>query len=275
MMLCRATDIMRPSYIVLESLSRSRVVTVGTWLVARQPESIDSRVSQGKSGLTKSRDARFDGAMPRRGASNMPTSKNRFTHRDGWWGELNLRYQHVPIQSGYEFETEQAALAVLATHPPVGFVGATEGSTITADQLNELVGDATENAEQEAKNQRESAAEERRLLGWAKIEEALADPNADRVITEGRWAGFSRGDAVAWCWNLFQYEPHGFTHPGSQVRHEAMQQLQAGGLPEVFGYPERARELVARGLTPREYRRHQEALGARTFAALDVKHPRP
>ena len=112
------------------------------------------------------------------------------------------------------------------------------------------------------------------MLGWAKIEETLADPNADRVITEGRWAGFSRGDANAWCWNLFQYEPHGFTHPGSQVRHEAMQKLQTGGVPEVFGYPERARELAARGLTPREYRRHQEALGAGTFTTLDVKHPR-
>ena len=68
MTLCRATDIMRPSYIVLESLSRSRVVTVGTWLVARQPESIDSRVSQGKNGLTKPRDARFDGGdAPERG----------------------------------------------------------------------------------------------------------------------------------------------------------------------------------------------------------------
>lgn len=95
----------------------------------------------------------------------MPTSKNRFTHRDGWSGELNLRYQHVPIQSGHEFETEQAALAVLATHPPVGFVGDTEGSEISADQLNELVRDATDNAEQEAKNQREPATEERRLLG--------------------------------------------------------------------------------------------------------------
>src|SRR5690606_38844496 len=34
----------------LRLTSRSRVVTVGTWPVTRQPESIDSRVSQGKNG---------------------------------------------------------------------------------------------------------------------------------------------------------------------------------------------------------------------------------
>ena len=202
----------------------------------------------------------------------MSASKNMLNHRDGWWGELGLRYQRAPVTTRHELEVEQAALAVLATYPPIGFAGDADGSTITASQLNELVERAIEDAEQEAEGQRETAAEERRRLGWAKVEEALNAPDADQVIAEGRWAGLRRGEATAWCWNLLQYEPHGFVHPGSQVSHEAMQKLQAGGLPEVFGYPERARELAARGLTPREYRRHKEALGANTFTQADVRH---
>ena len=138
----------------------------------------------------------------------MPAAMNLSTHLDGWWGKLSLCYRHIPAPTGIEFETEQAVLAVLAAHPPVSFVGDTEGSTITLNQLNELIESAIKNAEREAKRQRASAAQERREIGWTKIEEALTAPDADQVITEGRWAGFRRGDAVAWSWNLFQgYRP--------------------------------------------------------------------
>ena len=192
--------------------------------------------------------------------------------RDDWWGALDLSYHRIPVTTRHELEVEQAALAVLAAHPPVGFAGDLEGGTLTAVQLKALVERAVANAEEKAECQRGADAEERRRSGWARIEEVLSAADADQVVVEGRWAGLTRGEATAWCWNLFQYEPHGFVHPGSQVRHEAMQKLQAGGLPEVFGYPERARELVSRGLTPREYRRHKEALGANTFTDADVRH---
>lgn len=191
--------------------------------------------------------------------------------RDGWWGELDLSCHRIPASSRNKSEVEQAALAVLAAHPPIGFVGDADGTVITAAALNELVERAVLDAEQAAERQREADAEDRRLLGWARVEEALSRSDADQAVVEGRWAGLTRGEAAAWCWNLFQYEPHGFVHPGSQVRHEAMRKLQNGGLPEVFGYPERARELAARGLTPREYRRHKEALGANTFTDADVR----
>lgn len=167
--------------------------------------------------------------------------------RDDWWGALDLSYHRIPVTTRHELEVEQAALAVLAAHPPVGFAGDLEGVTLTAAQLKALVERAVANAEEKAECQRGADAEERRRSGWARIEEALSAANADQVVVEGRWAGLTRGEATAWCWNLFQYEPHGFVHPGSQVRHEAMQKLQAGGLPEVFGYPERARELVSAG----------------------------
>lgn len=120
--------------------------------------------------------------------------------------------------------------------------------------------------------QRLAAAEERRAQGWREVEAALSAADADEAITVGRWAGFSRGVARAWCWNLFQYEPRGFVHPGTQVRHEAMQELLNGGIPEVFGYPERARKHADRGLNPRSYRVLREALGSGTFTPADVSH---
>lgn len=190
---------------------------------------------------------------------------------DGWWAELDLRYRRTPVVARHENVVERAALAVLAVHPPISFAGGAEGGTLTASQLKELVDRAVEDAHQTAEHQRESDAAERRRFGWAMVEEALTGPDADQLVAEGRWTGFTWGEATAWCWNLFQYEPHGFVLPGAQVRHEAMQTLQAGGLPEVFGYPERARELAERGLTPRDYRRHKEALGANTFTAADVR----
>src|SRR5690606_37641022 len=100
--------------------------------------------------------------------------------------------------------------------------GDVDGVTLTVAQLKALVEEAVADAEQKAERRREADAEERRRYGWARIEEALSAPDADQVVAEGRWAGFTRGEATAWCWNLFQYEPHGFVHPGSQVRQEAM-----------------------------------------------------
>jgi len=193
-----------------------------------------------------------------------------FDH-DGWWEELGLRFERVPATTRHPRETEQAARAVLAAHPPIAFADDVEGRTLTTAQLDALVRHAVEEAEQAAERRREAGAEERRRLGRANVEAALTAEGATEAIVDGRWAGFTRGEATAWCWNLFQYEPHGFVHPASQVRHAAVQVLEAGGLPEVFDYPERARELAARGLDPRAYRRHKEALGAGTFTEADAR----
>lgn len=61
-------------------------------------------------------------------------------------------------------------------------------------------------------------------------------------------------------------------HPGTQVRREAIQQLERGNLPTVFRYPERAKRLASRGLDPKQYRLHKEALGAAIFDPADVHH---
>ncbi|MBP1325818.1 hypothetical protein JOF28_001050 [Leucobacter exalbidus] len=115
------------------------------------------------------------------------------------------------------------------------------------------------------------AAAERLALGWRKIEAAYAADTAEQLVTEGRWRGFSYAEATAWCWNLFQFEPHGFMYPRSQVRSEALQRLERGELPEVFNYPERARELADAGLDPRSYRTHHAALGKPTYDPGEVR----
>ena len=115
-----------------------------------------------------------------------------------------------------------------------------------------------------SRNQRRVLSdEELRSEGRRLVESALTAPDSDELIEEGRWAGFTRGRAIAWSWNLFQYEPTGFVHPNSEVRFIALKKLENGGIPAVFGYPERAREHEARGLTPLQYREYRDALGTR------------
>lgn len=164
-------------------------------------------------------------------------------------------------------------LAILSEYEPVGFASRSGAADqLTIEQLHERVAAEERAFQREAAEAKAVAAEQLRQHGWEKIEAAYASPYADELVPEGRWAGFSQADATAWCWNLFQYEPHGFVHPGSEVRCRAMAQLESGGLPEVFGYPERAVELRALGLTPKQYREHQEALGVAIFSNSNVTH---
>lgn len=185
-----------------------------------------------------------------------------------WWEQLGLRRAGTRSATANERHVERAALAVLAQHPPTAFESGTDGAPLTL----EAVAASAQQAAQRALQAQDAAAAERARLGWARVEEALTGPGATEIVSSGRWAGFARGDATAWLWSLFDFEPHGFVMPGAQLRVEALRQLEAGGLPEVFGYPERARELAGTGMTPREYRRHREALGAKTFSAADVRH---
>lgn len=162
--------------------------------------------------------------------------------------------------------------AINSSKPSRSSMHSTEWLERTLEQFAELIREAASITEKKAAVDRELAAADRLRFGWQKVEAAYSLADADEVIAEGRWTGFTRGDAIAWSWNLFQYEPSGFTHPGSQVRAEALQLLESGGLPEVFGYPERARAHAARGLSPKQYRKHREALGAPTFSPSDVRH---
>lgn len=101
--------------------------------------------------------------------------------------------------------------------------------------------------------------------------EASSDATDTQRVTEGAWAGFSRSEARAWLRALFDYEPHGFVSPGSQVRVEATRRANQGELPEVFGYPSRAARLRANGLSPETYRLVQRALDRPIFSPSDIR----
>ena len=189
------------------------------------------------------------------------SSANSFRRsKDDWWESLGLEGPLDPVG--------RAGEQVLRKYRPVGFRSAGSNKVRSLDQVAGLIA----RAEQEAELQRERARAERRAADVAEFEAAFALPDGDVVVRQGRWAGFTRSEATAWCWNLFQYEPHGWVPPGIQVRAEALVKLRAGILPEVFGYPERAQELAAKGITARQYREHREALGSPMFDPADVRY---
>lgn len=193
----------------------------------------------------------------------MPNISTHSGSRTAWWHQLGL-------SGGFDLESRSARKLLKFYRPTVFVSRSDDGATdqIGFDQLVALI----EEAERTVRAQHEAAIVDRRAAAQAEFEAAFTLPGAEEPIVDGRWAGFTRGDATAWCHNLFQYEPHGFVHPGSEVRVRALAALRDGQLPEVFGYPERARELRDSGLTPRRYREYREALGARTFDPSEVRH---
>jgi hypothetical protein len=191
-----------------------------------------------------------------------------------WWRTLGLRGPIGLPSGGNRLAGTEIASAILCQYHPIAFASreaSVHGHQFTLEELAQKIEAAENEYARERNIERNHAAEARRAAGGQHIDAAFARSDADVVIAEGRWSGFTRARAISWCWNLFQYEPHGFVHPGSEVRIRAMHELEAGSIPSVFGYPERARELEGRGLTPQQYRGHKEALGEATFDQADVR----
>jgi hypothetical protein len=107
-------------------------------------------------------------------------------------------------------------------------------------------------------------------LGWLALESAWEAPDAGVVIARGGWAGFTRARARQWCWNLFQFEPQGFSLPLATISLPGVKEWLGGGVPDVRGYAPRARKLEANGVTPEAYRRAKEREGKVTFTRRDV-----
>lgn len=181
-----------------------------------------------------------------------------------WWDQLGLKTTTGPKTTCSERSRRDAALSVLRAHPPVAFAGSE--AQLTLEQVIDLI----RQTEQDVDEARAAEAERRRQLGWERLEALYAAADAEEVIAGGDWAGFTRARAGAWCWNLFDYEPVGLISPGSMLREHSLRELCEGRIPTVFGYPDRARALEANGLSPRDYRRAKEALGATPFNRADV-----
>ncbi|MBX3312159.1 MAG: hypothetical protein KF916_04605 [Microbacteriaceae bacterium] len=73
--------------------------------------------------------------------------------------------------------------------------------------------------------------------------------NSFQVIESGEWAGFTLGDALAWSDNILTFET------GERFGHTVVDQrtLTTGNLVKYVS-AERAKELVALGMTPASYR---------------------
>lgn len=113
--------------------------------------------------------------------------------------------------------------------------------------------------------------EEIAQLAEARFLRCFADERSEELINEGPWAGFTRGEALAWCRNLLDYEPQGFILPKSAVRQWACTEVAAGRVPHVFGYAERAQQLASRGMSAREYRVLRQFADDPIFHPADVK----
>lgn len=206
------------------------------------------------------------GRLPQeRGVSSMSAHHFSFETDQDWWSRIGLGYSGVKPGTRFGNRVRASLLKILREHPPVAFAGGDNGATLSLDDFAALIEAAAADAVRAGEEGERITAETLREEGSARVEQAYAMPDADSLITEGRWAGLTKGEAFAWCWALFEYEPHGFVHPNSQVRVESRAKLAQGELPSVFGYPERAKELKASGLDPRKFREHQAALGARSF----------
>ena len=114
-------------------------------------------------------------------------------------------------------------------------------------------------------------AEARERLGHDAIEAAYAAPDAELVIETGFWKGFTKADARAWSWNLFQFEPYGFIIPTSFATSRQQQELESGLIPENELYAKRARGFVLFGQSPLQYRENRLAMSSPTFCWADVR----
>lgn len=187
-----------------------------------------------------------------------------------WWQRLGLSAFNPAFNSVNDKRTLDAKMGVLSSHVPVLFAIALDGDQSAEKTLDEVIAELGR-AEKDVASQIEDAARDREQRGRAAMASANAAPDADEIIAEGDWVGFTRANAIAWCWNLYQYEPHGFVLPNSILREQRVRKLESGGIPDGFGYADRARELEAAGTTAKEYRTMKEAQGAPTFSADDVR----
>lgn len=94
---------------------------------------------------------------------------------------------------------------------------------------------------------------------WLDRWEAASDAN--EPIVEGEWNGFMRSDSKAWSLALLEFEFGTMSTIGAMGWSQGMNDLKNDGVP-FRGRSERARELVAQGFTPREYRLVRQRLGA-------------
>lgn len=182
-----------------------------------------------------------------------------------WWEKLGLSVR-ADRRDASETERKKvmARARMLERFRPVQFEA--DGERIDLDELAVRL----EVAVGEVELALMAEAEDRRARGWSHLLAAYEAPDADDVLADGVWAGFTKARARAWLGNLAQYEPFDFSPMFSARRREREAAIEAGKIVEVPRYADRARHLEAAGMTPHDYRRAQEALGRPIFSEGQV-----
>lgn len=194
---------------------------------------------------------------------------NDSTHvRGDWTRHMGLTVV-ATMATGTERLVGRARRDYLTSVRPTEFIRTTEADDVRVP-LEQVVAEL-EAIETQCRAAVADESLNRRARGWAMVRGALAASDAEVPINIGDWTGFTRGRAIAWCWNLYQFEPHGFVHPGSQLRAERIAELEAGPIPDGFGYAGRATQLESAGMTPETYRQAMDALDKPTFDPGDVR----
>lgn len=189
-------------------------------------------------------------------------------NREAWTRQLGLAVEPAAATSN-EQRVSRARRDYLASIRPTEFIRTSDGGDIRIS-LEQVVDDLKA-IDAQVNLRLQDEAKDRRARGWTMVRAALEASDAEVLVDSGEWIGFSRGQAIAWCWNLYQFEPHGFLRPAAQLRAEGIAQLEAGLIPDGFGYARRAKQLEAAGMTPETYRQAMDALGKPTFTPGDVR----
>lgn len=202
-------------------------------------------------------------SCPGKGAKPMFTFPFPFRQRNHdaaahqWWDQIGLRQSHM-------LGLDEEASAILRSHQPVGFQDP-NGQIVSLAEFTIRINQHIEHVRAQEEKCRERRLCESLQAGDTAIDIAYTRDDAAEVIASGAWAGFASADAIAWSWNMFQFEAR---HVGAvahkrQLYYERFDRFLQGELPEYFGFAELARSYVQTGgLTPRAYRHMKKVLGA-------------
>ena len=171
-----------------------------------------------------------------------------------WWKPLGLKMTVVGRPDYRRIKARENALAQLVpVWPEEG------GRELTLDDVALRLGTRVKLGTEVVRD--EVAL---RAFGWRHIRDAYDAPDAQEVIAEGVWRGFTRARALAWLWTFVQY-PDTYSPSHDAEFRTYVAQLTARRLIEDARLASTARRYEADGTSPQEYRRALELVGERAF----------
>src|SRR5690606_13344672 len=171
-----------------------------------------------------------------------------------WWKPLGLKMTVVGRPDYRRIKAREDALAQLVpVWPEEG------GRELTLDDVALRLGTRVKLGPEVVRD--EVAL---RAFGWRHIRDAYDAPDAQEVIAEGVWRGFTRARALAWLWTFVQY-PDTYSPSHDAEFRTYVAQLTARRPSEGAPLGRPARRSEADGASAQQYRRALELVGERAF----------